>query len=592
MTTSRSSSGPGASLFRLAGAALLVLLVGYPLLSLLLQAVMPKLFGLHMSMVPSLAPVVGVFTDRNNLAAVVNSVLLGLEGTAAAVIVGTFTAFAVESMTGFRRTLLDGMVWLVFFKPSYIIAQGWVMFMQGGGILAQLLHLPMGWSSWFFGPIGVVVIYGFSFFPFVHFSMQLGIRNVNGDLVKAARLAGASRYEVFHRILLPLLTPSLLAGASIAFAEVFGDFGVPLAVSTQTHLSLLPFQIYTRLNESPVNFSAAAWLALLVLVVSAGAIFLQFFWMRNRDYSTVSSRSAPVPVEKKRSRLVGALAVMVFFFALVVPLGSILTASLWKVWANGLGAGNWTLLHYGQALTTGGRSLQALGLSLTYALITAVVTMILGVVLAYEMSFQKSAVTSFLNILTMSTIAVPGIVLAVSYIFAWNAVWLIPLNLVLYGTPFALGLAYLATYLPYAIRLQLGSMAQLPPSLVKAARVAGAGNAAVVRKIVLPLVAGTAIATFFMTFSKVIFELPAATLLYAPGDPTFSVIIQHTFNEFDWSKGSALSILALILVFGTYALGRHFVKSWNQDSGDRLEVSAEAPPAQEPGLVGRRRVTT
>ncbi|WP_242976099.1 iron ABC transporter permease [Desulfosporosinus sp. FKB] len=574
----------------ISGVAFLAILIGYPLLALLLQIVFPNLYSVPMSLVPSLTSLQGVFADKENLNAVLNSIFIGAAGTIAASILGTIIAFAAEEHSGFMHTLIDALVWLIFFLPSYIVAEGWVMFMQDGGILAQLLKLPNGWSSWFFSRWGVILIMGFSYFPYVYFSLRQGIRNVNSDLIKAGRLSGGSRAQVFRKIVLPLLTPSLLAGASIAFAEAFGDFGLPAAIMDQTQLSLLPYQIYVSLGQSPVNYPAAACLSFLVILISAGAILLQFFWMRKKDYSTVLARKDSVIFAKtKKNPLLTLGSFFILSVSLLVPLGSTIIASLWKVWANGLSLGNWTFANYSKALKIGSEGVNALGRSLEYAFVVAVLTMILGVILAYQMSFKKSALNSFLNILTMSVIAVPGIVLAAAFVFAWNGVWLIPLNLVLYGTPICLGLAFMATYLPYSIRLQLGAMGQLPLNLIKAARVQGAGEIIVLRKIILPLVAGTAISPFFMTFTKIIFELPASMLLYPPGSPTFSVTIQHYFSESHWSKGSALSVIGLIILLAAYSLGRYLMEYFGKGKG--YEENSDLELNQEPVLLANGEVT-
>ncbi|MDR3543694.1 MAG: iron ABC transporter permease [Desulfosporosinus sp.] len=579
----------GALLYGLLGAGFLAVLVGYPLATLLLQTVLPHLFSVKMNLEPSLAPLTAVFADRANLLAVVNSIFLGIAGTALAMVLGTLTAFAVEGMGGYRRTVLDGLTWLVFFLPSYVIAQGWVVFMQDGGILSQFLGLPVGWLSWFFTRLGVVLVIGFSFFPYVHFSMQQGIRNINLDLVNAGRLAGASRLQVFSRIILPLLTPAWLAGGSIAFAEAFGDFGIPAAVTPLTHIPLLPYQIYVAMGQAPVDYPMAAGLSLLVIMISAAAILLQFFWMRSKEFSMVPSRQRSVSRGKP---LLTVMASLVLFIALVIPLGSTLIVSLWKVWTKGISPGNWTLANYFNALARGSKVWHSLGLTLQYALIVAVLTMILGVLVAYQMSFQKSVVNSFLNIVTMSVIAVPGIVMGAAFIFAWNAVWLKPLDLVLYGTPVCLTMAYMATYVPYAIRMQMGAMGQFPPNLLKAARVQGAGNTTVLRKIVFPLVAGTAISTFFMAFTKVVFELPASSLLYPPGNPTFSVIVEHTFQNFDWSLGSAFTVLGLVVVLAMFSLGQFLINFYSRGYGRRLQNSISPELTEEPVLVGIGEVTT
>lgn len=541
------------------GAILLTVLIAYPLATLLGQSLLPNLFSNPMSLIPSLAPLGSVFGDKMNLLAVLNSLLIGLSAALFAIVVGSFTAFSLEKAPPKLLAGLDSLIWVVFFVPSYVIAQGWVILMQDQGIMSQLLGLPNGWSAWFFTRFGLILIMGLRYFPYVHFSMQQALRNINSDLVEAGYLAGASRRQIMRSILLPLLAPAWLAGGSIAFAEGFGDFGIAAAITPQTHIPIATYQIYASLSEAPVNYPTAAGMSLVVVMVTASAIVLQFWWLKKKNYNTVSSSTKQVFVKGKKgwSMVVGTF--MVLIAALLLPLGATLCASLWKLWSGGLTSGNWTFSHYLHALQLGSRGWLSLGRSLEYSLVTALLTMVVALVVGYQMSFKNSAVSRLLNVLTMSVIAVPGIVLAAAYIFAWNAVWLNPLNLVLYGTPICLTMAYIASYLPYAIRLQVGAMSQLPVNILKAAQVFGANNSTIIRRIVFPLVQGTAVSTFFIALTGVMFELPASSLLYPPGSPTFSVMIQSKFDNFDWSAGSALTIIGLIVVFMAYSLGRYLL---------------------------------
>lgn len=557
------------------GAILLTVLIAYPLATLLGQSLLPNLFSNPMSLIPSLAPLGSVFGDKTNLLALLNSLLIGLSAAVLAIFVGSFTAFSLEKASPKLQAGLDSLIWVVFFVPSYVIAEGWVMLMQEHGIITQLLALPSGWSAWFFTRFGLILIMGLRYFPFVHFSMQQALRNIDRDLVQAGYLAGANRRQIMRSILLPLLAPAWLAGGSIAFAEGFGDFGIVAAITPQTHIPIVTYQIYASLSEAPVNYPSAAGMSLVVVMVTAVAIILQFWWLKKKNYNTVSSSDKQVFVKggKNRSGILGTAAVLTA--ALLLPLGAILCASLWKLWSGGLAPGNWTFSHYLHALQLGSQGWQSLDRSLEYSLVTALLTMVAALVVGFQMSFKNSMVSRLLNVLTMSVIAVPGIVLAASYIFAWNAVWLNPLHLVLYGTPICLTMAYIASYLPYAIRLQMGAMSQLPANILKAAQVFGAHNSTIIRKIVFPLVRGTAVSTFFMAFTGVMFELPASSLLYPPGNPTFSVMIQSKFDNFDWSAGSALTIIGLMVVFIAYSLGRYLVHLTTNKSTDRTESRKE-----------------
>lgn len=566
------------------GLVLLSVLVLYPLLSLLAQTVFPHLFDVTTSFHPSLAPLIGVFRDTSNLKSIVNSLTIGIAAAVWATVLGTLTAFAVLRAPKSLATVLDIGVWVVMFSPSYVIAEGWLILMQDNGILAQLFGLPSGWSAWFFTRFGLILVMGLRYFPFVHLAMVQAIGNLGAEMTQAGRVLGARRVRIFFRILFPLLTPAWLAGASIAFAEGFGDFGFAVAITPQMQIPLLTYQIYSALYQAPVDYSAAAGLSLLEIAVTAGAIALQFWWMRKRSYTTVSGQAKLHDHGPRRATPLVYISLIITVASFVLPIGSTAVASLWKTWYNGLQPGNWTLQNYAQALQVGGDGLNALLRSLLYSLIVGVATMVIGLFIAYQLTAKKSWLGSIINAVTMSTIAIPGVVLAAGFVFAWNAKWLIPLHLVLYGTSTCLVLAYLAGSIPYAIRLQLGAFAQLSGNLVTAARLLGAGQWRVLWHIVLPLIRTSTLSTFFIAFTGTVFEMAASSLLYPPGEPPFPVEVQSKFNAFEWSQGSALTLLGMAIVLGLYALGRFL-------SRERKAAPATVPTVTERGQFHASRVS-
>ncbi|KUO94635.1 ABC transporter permease [Ferroacidibacillus organovorans] len=258
---------------------ILFVLMIYPMGTLLLLVAFPHAFDMTPSFRFSLSAISGTFSDPGNSGAIVNSLVFGVLLALLASVLGVVTALGLARTRGLARTILRVSIWIVFFAPSYIIAQGWVILMQDNGILAQLFHMPNGFSGWFFSPTGLVVVMGFRYFPFVHFAVEQAIANIGGELVDAARLSGGKPARVLRSVILPLLLPALLAGTSIAFAEGFGDFGFAAAITPQMQIPLLSYQIYAALSQAPVNFPAAAVLSLVLLVVTGVALWLQFFFI-------------------------------------------------------------------------------------------------------------------------------------------------------------------------------------------------------------------------------------------------------------------------------------------------------------------------
>lgn len=557
------------------GMAILAVLILYPLSMLLIQIVFPQVFAVNPSWRPGLGPIVQALHDPSNLTALTNSLTIALASTVIAALVGTLTAFVQSRASRRWKMWIDGWVWLVLFAPSYIIAQGWMVSLQDGGALAQVFHLSNGWSDWFFSRFGLILVMGFKFFPFVHIALTQAIANIGSEFSQAARMNGANPRQVLLRVLLPLMAPGLLAGMTIVFAEGFGDFGFAAAITPTTHIPLVPYQIYAAMSQAPVDFSSAALMSLVLIVVTGGALGLQFWWLGQRSYVTVSGNSR-TPSDDRPAWYAYPAVVLTAVITLGLPLGGSVLVSLWNLFSRGISPGNWTLAHYGSVFATSAANptsnLHALAGSLMYGVAAAGACSVLGLFLGYQLVFRGSRVNTVTNIITMASIAVPGVVLAAGYIFAWNAAWIHTLHWVIYGTSACLTLAYIAGTLPYAIRLQHGAMSQISPNLLTSARLAGAREKTVLVRIVLPLVSATALSTFFLTFTHTVFELPASMLLYPPGGPTFSVVAEEQFSAFNWGQGSALAILGMTVVLLSYLLGR-MVSQWTEKT---LHVPSEA----------------
>lgn len=570
---------------------LMSVLIVYPLGALILQIVFPDVFNYHMSWRPSLASVHKVLGNPLDLEAVFNSLWIGCVAAIVAISIGTVTAFGGIMAKGWLKSFINSCVWVIFFAPSFVIASGWVILLQQGGVLQLTLGLSPTYFSWFFSPAGLFIIMGLRYFPFAHFAMTQAIQNVGPEYVNAARMLGARKAQVFFRVWLRLLTPALLAGATIAFADGFGDFGLAAVITPQMQIPMVSYQIYASLYETPVDYSSAAGLSLVVTLITATALVLQFWWLNKRSYNTVSSSSKTSGQwSGSGSRVVIWLTVFFVVIGLVLPLGATLMQSFWKSDLSGIAWNNWTFSAYASALSVGGAGLQALLRSAEYALIAAAATATLGLFVAQQMTFSKSLTSRILNTLTMATIAIPGVVLAAGFVFAWNAQWLIPLHLIIYGTPLCLALAYIAGHLPYTIRLQLSALTQISPNLLTAAQTLGAKRRVVLYRIVMPLVSETVVSTVLITFTGVIFELPAATLLYPPGQPPFSVLVQQQFNAFQWSEGSALTMIGMAVVFASYLLGslllrRGLASSRGMMTGAFVSGAAQPKPAHTDGAL-------
>jgi iron(III) transport system permease protein len=552
------------TLFRYGGMVLIVgvpililfLLVLYPLAAIILQSIFPNLYTTNPNVIPSLSALAQVFTNPLNYQALGNSLWLSAVTAVIASLLGTILAVLARRTDLPLRGMIDTLVWIVFFFPSFLLGEAWSLVIIRGGIPDQFLHFSDGFINWFFSPVGVVFILSLKTFPFVYLSVTAALRWLGSEFEDAARLSGARIWKAWLSINTPLLMPAIFAGGLIAFAEALSDFGTAATIAQSSNVTLVTYQIYAAINTSPVNFALAAAFSLLLFIAIALALLVQAAVQRRRSFQVISGRNRPardIPLGVwKWPALI--FCGLVFVVALVIPLGMCLILSFIHASGNGLAANNWTFDNYTTVLAQGSDDLDALVRTVWLALGAATMTCVLGLPIAFIIRRTQLPGRTLLSMFTLVTIAVPGIILACGYIFAWNAPYLEyigiggPNGMQFYGTIWILFCAYIGGSLPYATRLSIGALEQVGTNLLETARVQGANVLQLMVLIVGPLLRTNLISIWLLVFTGTMFELAASELLYPPGQPTLPVQIISLFNDFRLGPGMALSMLNVAIV--------------------------------------------
>jgi len=535
----------------LAAGSLLILIV-YPLTTILLQSVVPDLFGLPTRLTLSLDAVGRAFASREIYGAMFNTAWLGALVALLGTIIGAGLAVLLSRTDLPGRGLFDGLVWITLFTPSYLVALAWeVLFARGGFIDSVVAPLPDSVVNTIFSPVGLTILLALRLFPFGYLAVSAALRGLGAEYEEAARMVGAGTVRRWLRINGPLVAPALFAGGLIIFAEAISDYGTAATIAQQAGFNLVTYELYAAINNAPVDFPLAATLALLLVLAIAAALLLQARLLRARSYQVITGRARRArPAALGRWRLpLCALTTLFFVAALGLPLLATAALSLMRNLANGFTRSNFTLINYQAVLDVGGQALPALRRSTLLALLTATLAAGLGAMVAFVVERTRVPGRAFLRLTTIVTLAIPGVVLAAGYIFAWNQPWM---QSAFGGTPYGtLGLllaAYVAGALPFSARLAGGALAQVGDHLLEAGRLAGASNLRIFTRIVLPVVAPALLSTWMLIFTGTIFELPASELLQPPGEPPLAVQIVNQYNNFKEGPGTAMTIVALIIV--------------------------------------------
>ncbi len=534
----------------------LILLIFYPLAAIILQSVFPNLYAAKPDLTPQLGLIGQVLSQKHTYIAIFNTLWLSIATAIITCGLGTFLAILTERTDLPGRRIFRLLVWLVFFTPSYMLGEAWTLILIPGSLPDHYLHFSKAFIETFLSPLGVILVLSLKGFPLTYLSVSAALHGLGSEFEEAARIAGARTVRAWLSINLPLLLPAIFAGGLLTFADSISDFGTAATIAQNASVPLVTYQLYSAVYSSPVDFSQAATLSVLLFVLTIGALFLQGRLLRRRSFQVISGRTRPAHRVSLGHWKIPALVMclILFAFALFIP-GIISTlTSFTHFLERGLDPSNLSLGNYVTVLKGSSDDAAALGRSFILSLAAASIASLVGLPVAFIIRRTTLPGRRLLSFLTVATVAVPGLVLACGYIFAWNAPFLAaigigtPNGLRIYGTSLGLLFAYIASGLPLAARLGIGSLDQISQSLLDTARVQGASLFQLLTRIVAPLMRASLVSTWLLVFSGSMFALATSELLYPAGQPTAAVAIIKYFNDLRYSEGMALTVMTVIAV--------------------------------------------
>ncbi|MBS7697653.1 MULTISPECIES: iron ABC transporter permease [unclassified Chelatococcus] len=518
----------------------LLVVVALPLVFVLLQAIFPNLGS--GSLAAPFSALVEAFSDSKLLGLTLNTITLGVVVVALSSLIAVPLGVIRALFRVPLASLWDVLLLVPFMIPPYIAALAWIMTLQPRGYLFQIAGFDLGkllFSFW-----GVAIVMTLNVFPAIYFAVSRTVGAIGTRLTDAARVSGATPLRAFLRVTLPLSAPGIVASLLIVFAMTIEEYGTPAALGARAGFDVLVTAIDTRVSDWPIDLSGASALSLVLVALSLSAFGLQLRLLSSRSYETVGGRSA----DTTRYALGVWTLPVILLFALVtllstiVPLFAILATAFSRTISGGLALSNLGVDNF-LAMTEGASGgVEALRNSLLLGLATALATGVLGATSAYFVVRTKLKGRQVLDALTVLPNAIPGVVVAVGLILAWNQSWW-PASP--YNTPLILLLAYCCILLPYPVRYANAAFRQVGESLEMAARVSGAKPIVTFTRVLLPLIAPSLIAAMLIVFAIASRELVASLLLAPVGMQTIATFIWRQFDQGSVQLGMAMSAVTI-----------------------------------------------
>ena len=514
----------------------------WPLARLFYEALLPGRDG----------EILGVLLSQWRNAAVqrafFNTLETSLLATLVSVAIGVIVALLLTLTDVRGKAALTFLALLPLLVPSQITALAWIEFSGASSpILAPLgLAPPPGITNPLYSKWGIVLVMGIEHSTLVFLAVRAGLRNLPRDLVEAARLGGAHPLRVTRSVIVPLALPAILAGAALAFVTSIGNFGIPALLGIPGRYTMLTTLIYQRLQGfGPRVLGEVAALALVLAGLAVIGLLARALLVRRNRVTVEGSSAALEPFRLRRLRPLVALLLWAFLLIMaVLPLLALLATSLAPALGVPLRFDTVTLDNYRFALLAQEATLRAFRNSFLLAFITAAVSAMIAVPLAYLVALRKNAVARVIDFVADAPYAVPGTVLAIAIIL----VFLPPIPLIdvsLYGTLGIILVAYLARFLALALRPTMAGMERVNRNLDEAAQVAGAPVLMRLRSVILPAIAPSAVAGALLIFMTAFNELTVSALLWSTGSETLGVVVFSLQQEGNSPAAAAVATLSI-----------------------------------------------
>ena len=470
--------------------------------------------------------------------AVLNTVLLAGSVTVVAVPLGTLAAL------GLRRADVPARRWWRFamllpvLVPQFVLGYSWTQAYGRAGFTDVALGLP--WPS-VLGPWGVWAVLVVNTVPLAYLFAAIGLATrAEPNLERAARASGARPVSVLLDVTLPLLRPSIAAASVLTFALTMESFAIPQVMGTPAGFTTVTTTIYRDLSlgSDPRSFVEALALSLLLVALTLLVVVPADLWLGPRLRVTrVADPEGALTLNPRGQggRWVAAGLGTYLFLGVVVPLVALLAASVTPAVGVSPSPRNWTLDNF--RFVVNSRSIDALGRSMTLALMAATLLTVLGgCVAVLERRRAGRAMSSLVTI----TLVLPGSTLAVAMLITYGR-WLgDTLTLIL--------LAYLAKLWAFAHRPISGALDRFPPEQLQAARASGAGPLTAVRTVALRPLAPALLGAWLICFVTALHEVTMSSLLYGPGSDTLAVVALNTQELGRIGPTAALSLLLTLVM--------------------------------------------
>jgi iron(III) transport system permease protein len=494
-----------------------------------------------------------VLSQPDTYEALKNSLIIAAGVTFFSTITGVFFAWLVSRTDLPLKETMKVLFLIPFMLPPFIGALAWKMLLSPrAGYINKFLSDLFGLDGSLFNIYslsGIIAVETMYLFPFVFIQVAGALERMDPTLEESARISGAGLLTITRKITIPLMTPSIAAGALLVALYSLAHFGVPAILGTERGIYNIPTKIYEQIYQSGGSFVAIRTGTILssILLIAAGLIlYIQNLVLKAGRFQVIAGKSMRPMLLKLRGLKIPLLlfSILYIFVTVILPTATIFLVGSLKTYGISFTLENMGLANLKYILFQWKMTKDAIWNSLYLALGAASVTMIVGTLISYSIVKIKVRGRFILEFLGLLPFSVPGTVIAIGVILMWSGKF----GINLYNTAWIIFIAYIARYMAFSLKSNSAALEQVSDSLEEAARACGATHWQSLKDIVIPLIKPGMVAAFFLVFLPALRELTTSILLYGPKTRTIGVAIYALNEDGETVYAATLASVALVII--------------------------------------------
>lgn len=467
-----------------------------------------------------------------------NSFKVSIAATIASVAVGVVLGYFMSAFKIRGAKLLRMCIVMATMSAPFVGAYAWIMLLGRNGVITDSLSRLFGITvPDIYGFNGILLVFVTQLFPLVFLYVQGAMSKMDASLLEASENLGCTGFKRFFKVVLPLISPTVLAGALLVFVRAMSDFGTPMLIGEgyRTFTVILYNEFVGEVSQNKGFASAIAIIAILITMV---VYFSQNIVAKKQAFSM----NALHRIEKKK--LHGFSNFIVHFITYVV-VGISILPQLYVVYTSfqktsgQIYVDGYSLQSYQDMFSRLGRSIQN---TIVIPAVSLLIVVLLAVLIAYVAVRRRNVLSGAVDVISMIPYVIPGTVIGIAMISAFNRE-----PLVLTGSMLIMVVALVVRRLPYTIRSSVAILQQIPLYVEEAALSLGSSKPKAFFTVTLPMMSSGVLSGAILSWVTLISELSTAILLYTGKTQTLTVAIYTQIVRGNYGIASAMATVLTVM---------------------------------------------